>query len=414
MSARRVVVTGVGMVSPLGCEKDIFWNRLISGESGISAVTRMDVSEYSSKVAGEVKEFDIDAGFSKKEQRQLDLFSIYGIAAARSAVADSGIDFSKEDPTRTGVIASSGVGGLQVFIDQAKILFEKGPSRMNPFMIPKCITNIVAGHIAIEFNLQGPNYCITTACASATHSLGDGLRLIQRGEVDMVVAGGTEAPLCEFGIGGFCALKALSTARNDEPTKASRPFDAGRDGFIIAEGAGILVLEEYEHAKARGADIYCELAGFGQTCDAHHITAPDPEGRGAARAIKMAYEDAGVSAVEVDYINAHGTSTQLNDKGETKAVKIALGEEAARKTAMSSTKSMTGHMLGAAGGVEGIACALAIKHGVLPPTINYETPDPECDLDYVPNEAREKKIRACLSNSLGFGGHNGSICFKAV
>ncbi len=342
----------------------------------------------------------------------MDPFCHYGIAAAKMAVADAGLDFDRENRERVGVLVGSGIGGLQILQEQHAILLTRGPSRFSPFMIPQMITNILSGYIAIEYGLTGPNYCAVSACATATHSLGEALRMIQHGEADIMLAGGAEAPICELGVGGFCAMRALST-RNDAPEKASRPFDANRDGFVIAEGAGVLVLEDLEHAKKRGARIYCELAGYGRTCDAYHITAPDAEGKGAARGMQLACEDAGVSPDEIDYINAHGTSTELNDKCETMAIKMALGEDNARRAAVSSVKSMTGHLLGAAGGVESIATALAIKNGILPPTINYETPDPACDLDYVPNKAREKKIRAALKNSLGFGGHNATLCFKA-
>jgi 3-oxoacyl-[acyl-carrier-protein] synthase II len=317
----------------------------------------------------------------------------------------------KEIHERIGVIVGSGIGGLLVMQEQTQVWLEKGPSRFSPFMIPQMIGNIVSGLIAIEHHLTGPNFGVVSACATATHSLGESLRIIQHGEADIMLAGGAEAPMCELGVGGFCAMRALST-RNDEPTRASRPFDAGRDGFVMGEGAGVLVLEELERAKRRGARIYCELAGYGRTCDAHHITAPDERGLGAARGMTLAFEDAGLRADQIDYINAHGTSTELNDKCETLAIKMALGDHA-RKVAISSTKSMTGHMLGAAGAVESIACAMAIQKGIIPPTINYETPDPACDLDYVPNKAREAKVKACLNNSLGFGGHNATLCFKA-
>lgn len=412
MMRRRVVVTGMGLVSPLGCDLQKFWERLIAGQSGIRTITRFDVSQYDSKIAGEVIEFELEKFVSKKEARRMDPFCHYGIAAAKMAVADAGLEFDKENRERVGVLVGSGIGGLQILQEQHSVLLTRGPSRFSPFMIPQMITNILSGLIAIEYGLTGPNYCVVSACATATHSLGEALRMIQHGEADIMLAGGAEAPICELGVGGFCAMRALST-RNDAPEKASRPFDANRDGFVIAEGAGVLVLEDLEHAKKRGARIYCELAGYGRTCDAYHITAPDAEGKGAARGMQLAYEDAGVRPDEIDYINAHGTSTELNDKCETMAIKMALGEENARRVAISSVKSMTGHLLGAAGGVESIATALAIKNGVIPPTINYETPDPACDLDYVPNQARERKIRAALKNSLGFGGHNATLCFKA-
>jgi 3-oxoacyl-[acyl-carrier-protein] synthase II len=410
---RRVVVTGMGVLSPVGLDVASFWDSLVNGASGIGVTQQLDIAEYTSKISGELKGFDPLQHFDKKELRRMDPFSQYGLVAARQAMRDSGLDAQSLDPTRCGVIVSTGIGGLQVLIAQCDILFTKGPSRFSPFMIPQMITNIVAGQIAIEHGFQGPNYCVTTACASATHSIGDAMRIIRHGEADVMLAGGTEAPITALGVGGFCAMRALST-RNDDPQRASRPFDAERDGFVIAEGAGVLVLEEMERAKARGATLYAEVAGFGRTCDAFHITAPDDTGGGASRAMKCAVEDAGLEGDAIGYINAHGTSTPLNDKGETLAIKQAFGEEKAKRLMVSSTKSMTGHLLGAAGAVEAVACALALTHGVLPPTINYENPDPACDLDYVPNEAREVRIDACLSNSLGFGGHNGSLCFKKV
>ena len=412
MERRKVVVTGMGLVSPLGCELNKFWERLVNGQSGIRAMSRFDCSKFTSRIAGEVVDFDIDAFISKKEQRRMDPFCHYGIAAAKLAVTDSGLDFSVTNTERVGVMVGSGVGGLQVLQEQMEVFIAKGPSRFSPFMIPQMISNIISGYIAIEFHLTGPNFGVVSACATATHSLGESLRMIQNGDADVMLAGGTEAPICALGVGGFCAMRALST-RNDEPTKASRPFDAGRDGFVIGEGAGVLVLEEYEHAKKRGAKVYCELAGYGRTCDAYHITAPDSEGKGAARGMRLAFEDAGLRADQVDYINAHGTSTSLNDKCETLAIKGALGDRA-RKVAISSTKSMTGHLLGAAGAVESVVCVMTMQKGIIPPTINYETPDPDCDLDYVPNKAREAHVKVCLNNSLGFGGHNATLCFKAL
>ena len=413
MSKRKVVVTGLGVVSPLGCEVNKFWERIVSGQSGIRPITYFDASAYDSKIAGQVAEFEVDKFISKKEQRRMDPYCHYGVAAAKLAVTDSGLQFDQEDAHRIGVIVSSGIGGLQVLQDQHTVLMQRGPSRFSPFMIPQMIINILSGLIAIEYRLKGPNMAIVTACASATHSLGEALRIIQHGEADVMLAGGAEATLCEMGVGGFCAMKALST-RNDSPATASRPFDADRDGFVIAEGAGVLVVEEYEHARRRGAPIYCELAGYGRTCDAFHITAPDDTAGCAARGMTLAMEDAGLTPDGIDYINAHGTSTKLNDKTETMATKLALGADRARQVMISSTKSMTGHLLGAAGGVESVVCALALKHGIVPPTINYTTPDPDCDLDYVPNTARQVKLRAILKNSLGFGGHNATLCFKAI
>ncbi len=410
---RRVVVTGLGVVSPVGSTVDSFWAALLAGESGIGPITYFDASAFATQFAGQVKGFQVEDFISRKEARRMDPFCHYGIAAAKMAVQDSGLDMSREDATRAGVIAASGVGGLQILQAQMDVLRSRGPSRFSPFMIPQMITNILPGYISIETGMKGPNYAIVTACASGTHCIGEGLNLIRSGRADIILAGGAEGAICELGVGGFNAMRALST-RNDNPQAASRPFDLDRDGFIMAEGAGMLILEEYERAKARGANIYCELAGFGCTGDAYHITAPDETAMGPARGMMLAMEDAGLSAPDVDYINAHGTSTPLNDAGETKAIKIALGEEDARRVAISSTKSMTGHLLGAAGAVESVACALTIRDGIIPPTINYTTPDPACDLDYVPNTARKAAVKACLNNSLGFGGHNATLCFKAL
>ena len=410
---RRVVITGIGVVSPFGCDLARFWQKNIAGESGIRRVSQFDVSAYPSQIAGEVLEFNVDSFLSKKEQRRTDLYCQYAIAAAKLALKDSALDFSKIDPYRAGVIVGSGIGGLQTLQTQYKLLIEKGPGRCSPFMIPEMISNMAAGLIAIDFKINGPNYAVVSACATATHAIGDALRVIQRGDADIMVAGGSDASVCVLGFAGFCALRALST-RNHEPEKASRPFDAGRDGFVMADGAGILILEEYESARRRGANIYCELSGYGATCDAFHETAPAEDGSGAAKAMTLALEDSRENTGAVDYINAHGTSTKLNDKCETLAIKKALGDEKAHKIMISSTKSMIGHLLGAAGAVEAAVCALALKHGVIPPTINYTTPDPDCDLDYVPNTAREKKIRLAMSNSLGFGGHNATLAFRAI
>ena len=410
---KRVVVTGMGVVTPVGSTLETFWAALLAGRSGIGPITYFDASAFDTKFAGQVKDFHLEEFVPKKEARRMDPFCHYGVAAAKMAVADSGLDMSKEDPTRIGVVAASGVGGLQILQSQMDVLRTKGPGRFSPFMIPQMITNILPGLISINHGMKGPNFAIVTACASGTHCIGEALRLIRCGAADAFVAGGAEGAICELGVGGFNAMRALST-RNDSPETASRPFDKDRDGFVMGEGAGMLILEEYGRAKARGARIYCELAGFGCSGDAYHITAPDESADGPARGMKLALQDAGLSPADIDYINAHGTSTSLNDKGETKAIKLALGETDARRTAVSSTKSMTGHLLGAAGGVESVVCALAIRDGVLPPTINYTTPDPECVLDYVPNTARQAQVRACLNNSLGFGGHNATLCFKAI
>ena len=410
---RRIVVTGLGVVSPLGSTLDSFWSAIMAGQNGIGPITYFDTSAFDTKFAGQVKGLVLDEFIPKKEQRRMDPFCHYGVAAAKMAVVDSGLDMSKEDATRVGVVAASGVGGLQILQAQMDILRSRGPGRFSPFIIPQMIVNILPGLISINHGMKGPNFAVVTACASGTHCLGEALNLIRRGAADVMVAGGAEGAICELGVGGFNAMRALST-RNDSPETSSRPFDKDRDGFVMGEGAGMLVIEEYEHAKARGARIYCELAGFGCTGDAYHITAPDESASGPSRGMQLAMQDAGLNPADIDYINAHGTSTVLNDSGETKAIKIAMGETEARRVAISSTKSMTGHLLGAAGGVESVVCALAMRDSVLPPTINYTTPDPACDLDYVPNVARPGKIRACLNNSLGFGGHNATLCFKAL
>ncbi len=411
---RRVVITGMGVVSPLGCDLPVFWDRIKAGRSGIKRIERFDVSgKYSAKIAGEVAEFNPDSFMPAKEQRRLDRFTIFAMAASDLAMKDSGIDMNAEDPERVGVIIGSGIGGLELLQTQHTILMEKGPDRCSPFMIPSMISNMAGGMVAIRHNMKGPNYCVVSACASSAHSIGDAVRIIERGDAEVMLGGGSEASICELGIAGFCALRALST-RNDEPEKASRPFDKERDGFVMAEGSGIIVLEEMERAKKRGAKIYGELAGFGMTCDAFHMTAPTEDGAGAAKAMKQAMADAQLGPDQVDYVNAHGTSTQLNDKMETRAIKTAFGEDRARKIMVSSSKSMLGHTLGAAGCMELIICALALRDGVVPPTINYTTPDPECDLDYVPNTTREKQINACISNSLGFGGHNACLLLKKL
>lgn len=407
-------MTGLGIVSPLGCDLEKVWQRAVTGQSGIRRISYFDVSAYTSQIAGEVVEFDASAHVDKKALRRMDPFCHYGVAAAKLAVKNSGLDFNHEVRENVGCIISSGIGGLHIMQDQMRVLMTKGPGRFSPFMIPQMISNICAGYVAIEYGLRGPNFGIVSACASGTHAIGESLRMIQHGEADIMLAGGTEACICELGVGGFCAMRALSHLRNHEPAKASRPFDAQRDGFVIAEGAGVIVIEELEHARKRGAHIYCELSGYGRTDDAHHITAPDVAAMGATRSMTLAMKDAGVNADQVDYINAHGTSTDLNDKGETLAIKQALGGDHARKVMISSTKSMTGHSLGAAGAIESVICALTIERGVVHPTINLEHPDPNCDLDYVPNTAREKKVRHVLNNSLGFGGHNATLCFSEL
>jgi len=409
---RRVVVTGCGVVSPVGIGKNSFWDSLTAGRSGVGKITQFDASDFDSRIAGEVSDFELLSYFSPKDARKTPRFVQFALVAAQEALAESGLNLEQIDPYQIGAIIGSGVGSLETIEKEYTVLLEKGPRRLSPFMIPRLITNEAAGHVAIRFNLKGVNLCTVTACASGAHGIGEAYRAIREGKVTMMVAGGTESCICALGVGGFCALKALSK-RNDEPQRASRPFDRERDGFVMAEGAGILVLEELEHAKKRGAFIYGELAGYGATCDAYHITAPDPEGIAAAKAMSIAMEEAGVSKDANIYINAHGTSTQLNDKMETKAIKKVFGDYA-KNVFISSTKSMTGHALGAAGAIEFVACCLALKERVVPPTINYENPDPECDLNYTPNEAKEFNIKVAMSNSLGFGGHNANLLIKEL
>lgn len=407
----RVVVTGLGVVSAVGNDVSSFWQALKEGKSGIGQLTTFDPSKFDSRIAGEVKGFDPSLyGMSSKENKRMDKFVQYAIAASKQAMNSSGLDLNKEDRARMGVLIGSGIGSLHTIEQEHKVYMEKGPSRLSPFLIPMLIVNEASGQVAITFGLKGPNSCVATACASGSHAIGDAFRILARGDADVMVCGGTESCITHLGVGGFCALKALSK-RNDEPQKASRPFDRERDGFVIAEGCGLVVLETLEHAKKRKAHIYAEITGYGMSCDAYHITAPDPQGEGATRAMEVAMKDAKINPQDLDYINAHGTSTKLNDKIETLAIKNALGAQA-KKVMVSSTKSMTGHLLGAAGGVEFVACCLAIKDGVIPPTTNYEFPDPDCDLDYVPNTARKAKVELCMSNSLGFGGHNATLIVK--
>ena len=407
---RRVVVTGLGVVSAIGCAKDVFWANLIKGKSGVGPLTYFDATQYDSRIAGEVRDFVPHPFISSKDARRMEKFVQFGVTAAKNAVDDSGIDLSKEDPYRIGVVVGSGIGSLRIIEEQHNVILEKGPSRVTPFLIPMLIVNMASGHISIMLGTKGPNLCTTTACASGAHAIGEAMRIIQYGDADVMIAGGTESCITTMGIGGFCALKALST-RNDEPERASRPFDKDRDGFVMAEGCGIVILEELEHAKKRNAKIYGEAMGYGMTGDAYHMTAPDPDGEGAARCMANALKDANLKPENVSYINAHGTSTSLNDKVESMAIKRVFGN-LAKKVPVSSTKSMLGHQLGAAGAVEFIICCLTMEKGIIPPTINYETPDPDCDLDYVPNKARQAKVNVCLSNSLGFGGHNATLCVK--
>ena len=406
---RRVVVTGLGAITPVGNNVDEFWDGLISGKCGIDQITLFDTENFKVKLAGEVKNFNVEDHFDRREAKRLDRFSHFALVAARELMKDSKLDVSSIDATRFGVAVSSGIGGLQTIENNAKTLFEKGPDRISPMYIPMAINNMAAGNIAIEVGAKGESFCMTTACASATHTIGECFRIIKHGYQDVMIAGGTEASITPTGIAGFTNIKALS--QEPDKTRASIPFDKERSGFVMGEGAGVLLLEELEHAKKRGAKIYAEVVGYGATSDAYHITSPAPDGEGGARAMVNAMKDAGIKPEDVTYINAHGTATPLNDKFETMAVKTAFGD-ASKKVMVSSTKGHTGHLLGAAGGVEAVACVKAIEKGMVPPTIGYKVPDEECDLDIVPNEARKVEVKYAMSNSLGFGGHNSSILFK--
>jgi len=414
MNERRVVITGIGVVSPVGNDLETFWESLKAGRSGIGRIARFDPEKFDCQIAGEVRNFDPTPFFkTAKDVRRTDRYTQFAVAAARMGLDDSGIDLAATDLDRAGVMIGSGVGGLSTMEEQVTKLVTRGPDRTSPFMIPMMISNMASGFISMEHGLRGPNMAIVTACATANHCMGEAWRIIKFGDADLMVAGGSEACIVPVGIAGFAAMRALSV-RNDQPERASRPFDKDRDGFVMGEGAGVLILEEYEHAKKRGAKIYCEVAGYGLTADAYHMSAPSPGGEGAARCMGMAMKHAKVNPEEVDYINAHGTSTPVGDACETKAMKRAFGQHASKGLAVSSTKSMTGHLLGAAGAVEMAACVMTMRDGVLPPTINLDNPDPECDLDYVPNTAREKKVKIAISNSFGFGGHNSSLLIRSV
>jgi 3-oxoacyl-[acyl-carrier-protein] synthase II len=413
MADRRVVITGLGTITPLGNDVETFWSNLKNGVSGISTIDAFDTAAYDCRIGGQVRDFDPKPFFKNpKDIRRTDRFTQLSMAAAKMALQDSGIDVANlKRRDRFGVIVSTGIGGLKTLQDQLTILLTKGPSRNSPFTIPMLISNMASGVISMEFDLHGPNLCIVTACATSNNAIGESWRIIKFGDADIFLAGGSEASIVEIGLAGFSAMKALST-RNDQPERASRPFDRDRDGFVMSEGAGVVVVEELEHAKARGAKIYCEITGYGVSADAYHMTAPPPDGEGAARAMQMALEHARISPDQVDYINAHATSTDIGDICETRAIKQVFGDDA-YKVAISSTKSMTGHLLGGAGGVEMAACALAIRDSVIPPTINLENPGEECDLDYTANVAREKKVRVVLNNSFGFGGHNATLVAAA-
>jgi 3-oxoacyl-[acyl-carrier-protein] synthase II len=408
---RRVVVTGLGVVTPLGHDVETFWKRLIAGECGIDRITAFDPTGYDTQVAGQVGDFDATPAFpNSKEVRRADRYSQFGVHAGWQALKDSGAELDKLNLDEIGVILGSGIGGLETTQAQVKVLLERGPGRLSPFMIPMLISNIASGLFSMYNNLRGPNFATCSACATANHAIGEAWRTLKMGEAVMMFAGGSEAAIVPVGIGGFCSMKAMST-RNDDPKRSSRPFDKDRDGFVMGEGAGVLCLEELEHAKKRGAKIYCEIVGYGNTADAYHLTAPSPGGEGAARCMKAALRTGGLNTTDISYVNAHGTSTPQGDVCETSAIKTVFGDHA-RKLCVSSTKGATGHMLGAAGAVEMTACILAIKNGIVPPTINYTTPDPECDLDYVPNTAREMQVNAIVNNSFGFGGHNSTITAK--
>jgi len=410
---RRVVITGMGVVTSLGLDLTTFWSNLMAGKSGVTLIDSFDTSEYPTKIAASVRDFNPEDYMDKKVARRMDRFVQFAVAASQFALQDAGLKIGENvDAERAGVYIGSGIGGLATWEEQHNILLEKGPKRVSPFFIPMMIANMASGQVSMLTGAKGPNSTAVTACATGTHSIGDSFRLIRNGEADVMICGGAEAAITPTGMAGFCALRAMST-RNDEPEKASRPFDQERDGFVMGEGAGILVLEELEHALKRGAPIYAEVVGYGMSADAHHMTDPAPGGEGAARCMALALKSAGLSPQEVGYINAHGTSTDVGDKAETDAIKAVFGDYA-KKVPVSSTKSMTGHLLGAAGGVEAVITALTIKHGMIPPTINLEYPDPDCDLDYVPNKPRQADVRVAMSNSFGFGGHNATIVLKKV
>ncbi|WP_078555216.1 beta-ketoacyl-ACP synthase II [Bacillus alkalicellulosilyticus] len=409
MSKTRVVVTGVGAVTPIGLDAETFWNNAISGVSGIGPLTRVDASKFPISVSAEVKDFDPSVFMDKKEARKMDRFTQFAVASSLMALKDASLEITEDIAPRVGVWIGSGIGGMETYQEQFRAFEQKGYRRVSPFFVPMMIPDMASGQVSIITGAKGINSCSVTACASGTNSIGDAFKVIQRGDADIMITGGAEAPITDMAVAGFCSAKAVST--NEDPQTASRPFDANRDGFVMGEGAGILILESLESALARGAKIYAEIVGYGATGDAYHVTAPAPEGEGGARAMKQALNDGGIQPEEVQYMNAHGTSTLYNDKFETMALKKVFGEHA-YKLAVSSTKSMTGHLLGAAGAVEAILTVRAIKDGIIPPTINYETPDPECDLDYVPNEARKQEVNVAMSNSLGFGGHNATLVFK--
>ncbi len=408
---RRVVVTGMGAITPLGSDIPTLWDGLVRGRSGIGRITRFDPSAFESQIAGEVKDFEPRQFMDHKDVRRTDRFTQYAVAAAKEAVADAALDLTKASES-IGAAVATGVGGLETLVDQVMVMRTKGPSRLSPFLVPMLMANAASAQISMQMGVRGPSLTHVSACASSAHAIGESAAIIERGQADVMIVGGAEAAVLPIAIGSFCTMHAMSR-RNDDPQRASRPFDKDRDGFVLSEGAGIVILEELERAKARGAKLYGELIGYGATADAYHITSPSPEGEGNARAMKMAIERAGIAPSEVQYINAHGTSTPYNDREETRAIKNVFGDHA-YELVVSSTKSMTGHLLGAAGAVEAIACLLAMRDGCVPPTINHETPDPDCDLDYAPNRARSMPLRVALSNSMGFGGHNASLIFRAI
>lgn len=407
----RVVITGLGAITPIGTGKEGFWKGLLEGRNGIQRITRFDADGFDAQIAGEVRDFEPTAYIDKKESKRMDRCTQFAVAAARLAMEDAGLDLEKENHDRIGTFVGTGIGGMETMHAQYEKFFAKGPSRISPFFVPMMIPNMPAGQVSIVYNLHGPSSCMATACATGTNCIGDAFRVIQRGDADVMIAGGTEAAISQAPVAGFSAMKALCTDHNDDPEHASRPFDKNRSGFIMGEGAGLVVLESLEHAEARGAHIYAELVGYGSNSDAYHMTSPAPHGEYQAKCMQLALDDAGMKAADVDYINAHGTSTSMNDKGETEAIKAVWGD-AATAVSVSSIKSMTGHLLGAAGGVECIATALAVEHDMLPPTINYETPEEGMDLDYVPNHSKAKTVRAAMSNSFGFGGHNACLLLK--